>query len=116
MIFANINVTECQGAESWNESDKISRSVAVSIHHISQRADSKCHCLTCQRHYYTAVQPVCVCVCELCARDINTFFPSREESRCSHKWKRRSRADLMELRKSDVVLPLQACRHHCCCC
>lgn len=43
-----------------------------------------------------------MCVSDLCARDINKFFPSMEESDCSHKWKRRGRPDPMELHKSDV--------------
>lgn len=64
MGFADINVmrvnlTECQGAQSWNPSDRICRSVAIFVHHIESVV--KCHCLACQRF-----KRVCVCVnCEL---------------------------------------------------
>ncbi len=49
---------------------------------------------------------MCVCVCDLWARDINAFFPSGEESQCSRKWKRGGSPDPMGLHKSDLLASL----------
>lgn len=71
---------------------------------------TKYQCFTCQRHYGTIIRHVyvcvCLCVCLLCAQVINTFFPFSEKSHCGGKWKRRGRADPMDLHNTDAVASL----------